>query len=271
MVPFRAGRPILGGPDLRDAMRLTLSPPWLTVDLGHPRLVLSFAPHNPGFRTARHIVLREVRDADLPEGFDARGWLGDELVGIGQSAAVCMLTSRALRHHRVTRAGRVTCLATVGLGNAERVGHRRPASPAGYGTINLALLIEAGLTEAAMIEALTIIAEARTLAVIEAGIMLASGLATGTGTDCIALACDAGEIGFAGLHTDLGEDLGRAVHAAVAWAARDWVAVHGTGPQRPADPAAAEGRGRRSHSRQHGGSGGKAAFGTAPKGPSLDA
>lgn len=215
-------------------MHLTLTPPWLIADLGHPRRVLSFAPHNPGFRTARHILVREVRDADLPAGFDAQAWLGDQLAGIGHGEAVGMMTSRALHHHRVARAGPVTCAATVGLGNAERVGHRRAHPAKGYGTINLALLVEAGLSDTAMIEALSIAAEARTLAVLEAGVRLPSGLATGTGTDCIALACDPGTITFAGLHTDIGQALGRAVHDAVARAAQDWVAVHGNVP--PAFP-----------------------------------
>lgn len=214
-------------------MHLSLTPPWLIADLGRPRRVLSFAPHNPGFRTASHILLREVRNADLTPDLDALTWLAGQLAEIGQSNAVCMMTSRALRHHRVTQAGPVTCLATVGLGNAERVGHRRTHPRQGYGTINLAVLVDAELTETAMIEALTIVAEARTLAVLEARIILPSGLATGTGTDCIALACDRGGIGFAGLHTELGEALGRAVHGAVLEAAQDWVAAHGNVP--PAD------------------------------------
>ncbi|HMM09079.1 MAG TPA: adenosylcobinamide amidohydrolase [Paracoccus solventivorans] len=219
-------------------MRLTLTPPWLIADLGRPRRVLSFAPHNPGFHRARHILLREVRNADLPQGLDPHRWLAGQVQGIGQAQSVCMMTSRPLRHYRVSRVGPVCCLATVGLGNAERVGHRRavpaaapqPQPQPGYGTINLAILLAEGLTDTAMIEALTIAAQARTLAVLEAGIMLPSGLATGTGTDCIALACDAGATGFAGLHTPLGEALGRAVHDAVLAGARDWVAAHGRIP-----------------------------------------
>ena len=229
-------------------MRLTRTSPGLIADLGRPRRVLSFAPHNPGFRHARHILMREVRNADLPEGLDAHRWLAGQLQGIGQAQSVCMMTSRPLRHYRVSRAGPVCCVATVGLGNAERVGHRRqvpaavearpqPQPQPGYGTINLAILIAEGLTETAMIEALTIAAEARTLAVLTAGIILPSGLATGTGTDCIALASDPGETGFAGLHTALGEALGRAVHDAVLAGARDWVAAHGRVP--PSDPGGA--------------------------------
>ncbi|WP_295045296.1 adenosylcobinamide amidohydrolase, partial [uncultured Paracoccus sp.] len=138
--------------------------------------------------------------------------------------------SRGLGHACVAVAGPVTCVATVGLGNAERVGHRRGQQEGqrqGYGTINIALLIDAGLTDAALIEALSIAAQARTLAVLEAGVILPSGPATGTGTDCIAVACDPGGLAHAGLHTALGEAIGRAVCDAVGQGASDWKAAQG--------------------------------------------
>lgn len=207
-----------------------LAGPWLTVDLLRPRKVLSFAPHNPGFHTTQHILMRQVRDADLTPDFDAPAWLATQMAGMGHGEGVGMMTSRGLQHFQMERAGPVTCLATVGLGNAERVGHRRASPAQSYGTINLIVLIELGLCDVAMIEALSIVAEARTLAVIEAGVKLPSGLATGTGTDCIALACDPGEIVFAGLHTELGEAIGRAVHDAVLAGAREWTEVHGHHP-----------------------------------------
>jgi adenosylcobinamide amidohydrolase len=214
----------------RTDLRVTLASPWLVADLGRVRRVLSFAPHRPGFRSARHILIRQVRDADLTPKLDAMGWLGAEMARIGHGGDVGMMTSRALRHHRLAHAGPVACLATVGLGNAERVGRRRMVQPRGHGTINIALLVEDGLTDAAMIEALSIVAEARTAAVIAAGIDLPTGRATGTGTDCIAVACDAGGVAFAGLHTALGEAIGAAVHDAVLAGALAWVAEHGAEP-----------------------------------------
>ncbi len=210
-------------------MAWRLEPPWLTLDLGRPRRILSFAPCNPGFVTARHILWRQVRDADLMPGLDASDWLACRMAERGMGDAVGMMTSRGLEHLRHARSGAATCIATVGLGNAERVGHRRFA-PTTWGTINIALLLEAGLTEAAMIEALTIAAEARTAAVIAANLQLPSGTATGTGTDCIALACDAGRGGYAGLHTEIGAAIGRVVYDAVLSGAGDWIAVHGSRP-----------------------------------------
>lgn len=208
-------------------MQITLGRDWLTADLGRMRRILSFAPHRPGFQYARHVLIRQVRDADLGPDFDAASWFSAQMTQAGHARDVGMMTSRALRHYRLAVRGPVTCLATVGLGNTERVGQRRAHPGPGYGTINIILLVEQGLTEAAMIEALTITAEARTLAVIEAGVLLPAGPATGTGTDCIALACDAGETAFAGLHTPLGEAIGATVHQAVLAGALDWLAVQG--------------------------------------------
>ncbi|ODR95240.1 hypothetical protein AUC70_05970 [Methyloceanibacter stevinii] len=97
------------------------------------------------------------------------------------------------------------------------------------GTINIAVRVSAGLTEAALVEALTIAAQARTAAVMEARWSLPEGVATGTGTDCIALAAPMeghGEtVAFAGLHTEVGEALGRAVYDAVARGADNWLAT----------------------------------------------
>lgn len=205
-------------------MKMSLTGPWLRADLGGPRRVLSFAPYRPGFVTARAILWREVRDADLTRDIDAITWLDGQMQAAGQADGVGMLTSRQVSRFVTAAVGPVACAVTVGLGNAERVGHRQPAPPGGFGTINIAVLVEAGLTDTAMIEALTIAAEARTAAVIDAGLRLPQGVATGTGTDCIALAADPGEARFAGLHTDLGEALGRAVHDAVARGAGDWMA-----------------------------------------------
>lgn len=200
--------------------------PWLVADLGTKRRVLSFAPHLPGFRMARHVLMRQVLDAELGPAFNAKLWLAGELAAIGHEGDPAMMTSRGLDHHVIAHAGQVACVATVGLGNAERVGQRRTREPAGYGTINIVLLIDKGLSEAAQIEAMTIAAQARTAAVIDAAIMLPTGYATGTGTDCIAIACDPGTAEFAGTHTDCGEAIGRATYQAVLEGALEWCAQH---------------------------------------------
>lgn len=204
-------------------MIATLCRPWLIADLGMSRRVLSFAPHRPGFASARRILWRQVRDADLPPDLDAGAWLGEQVRQAGHGDAVAMLTSCDIGDWQQACAGPVTCIATVGLGNVERIGWRQPPRP-GWGTINIVVAIAEGLTRPAMIEALSIVAEARTAAVIEQGIALPQGVATGTGTDCIAIAAPAGRTGFVGLHTALGESIGKATHMAVTRGCAVWQA-----------------------------------------------
>jgi adenosylcobinamide amidohydrolase len=199
--------------------------PWLAAHLPRPMRVLSWAPFAPGFTQARHVVWREVRNADLTPDFDVDHWFAAEMVRWPD--AVGMLTSRDIGTYQraeVTVDGiRAACLATVGLTNAEAVGRRRPYHSADFGTINLCTVVDAGLTETAQLEALSIAVQARTAAVMEVGLHLDTGLATGTGTDCAALACDPGEGRYAGLHTALGEAIGAATRQAVAAAAADWI------------------------------------------------
>lgn len=207
-------------------MKPHLFAPWLEWDLGAPHRVLSWAVHRPGLVTAWRLLWREVRDDELTPELDAERWLQDELEAIGAGRAVVMLTSRRLSAHVTASAEvegiRADCLATVGLSNAERAGTRRPLPATDWGTINIGVRLSAGLSTPAMIEAISIAAEARTLAVVEAGLQLPTGTASGTGTDCLALACPLGELPHVGLHTAAGEALGRAVHQAVAQGVAGW-------------------------------------------------
>lgn len=211
---------------------VALDRPWLSASFPTPLRVLSWAPHRPGFVTASRVVWREVRDEDLTEDFDAVSWLGAELSARGESGSVAFLTSRNIaRFHLETASSdriSATCLATVGLSNVERVGHRRRV-PAHVGTVNLLVAMTAPLTDPAMIEALSIATEARTAAILDLAVALPSGLATGTGTDCIALACPPGDVDYAGLHTAVGEAIGRAVYDAVLAGGREWIDSGGAG------------------------------------------
>lgn len=205
-------------------IRAELSRPWLIAHLTRPQRVLSWAPSRPGFVTAQSVRWREVKNADLPLDFDVEGWFAREMAPWPD--AVGMLTSRDIGTFRLASAAvdgiTATCLATVGLSNAEAVGRRRPYHSADFGTINLCTAVDAPLNEAAQLEALSIAIEARTAAVMEAGVSLPTGTATGTGTDCAALACDPGEGRYAGLHTAIGEAIGAATRQAIAEAAADW-------------------------------------------------
>jgi len=206
--------------------RLHLDRPWLSLDLGRDMPVLSWAVNRPGQVLARRILWREVRNADLPEDLDVEDWLDRDLAAREASDAVCFLTSCDIGTYCEARAtaGAVTAraVATVGLSNAERVGSRLPPSAHGWGTINIAVVLETGLTDAARLEAMSIATQARTVAIAETGLRLATGLATGTGTDCIAIAAPEGTTRYAGLHTEAGEAVGRAVLDAVRQGAQAW-------------------------------------------------
>ncbi len=68
-------------------------------------------------------------------------------------------------------------------------------------------------------------AQARTAAIMDLGWQTADGVATGTGTDCIVVACPSRgrRQTYAGLHTAVGQALGAAVYDAVLAGGREWV------------------------------------------------
>jgi len=208
-------------------MTIALEQPWLTWDLGAPHRIVSWAINQPGLVSATQIIWREVRNADLPQDLDVARWFDAELAARGALKAVAFLTSRDIRaHHRTDVCigdQAVTCVATVGLSNAEHIGTRLDRSAKDWGTINIAVRTSAALSHSALIEAVSITAQARTAAVMAVDYRLPTGLATGTGTDCIAIAAPEGDVCYAGMHTELGEAIGRAVFDAVHTGARDWM------------------------------------------------
>lgn len=206
--------------------RISLDCPWLEFDLGQDMQVLSWAINRPGFVTANRILWREVRNADLPPDLDVTEWLSAELAARSAQDAVAFLTSRDVRYHHQEQATvdgiTAHALATVGLSNAERIGHRMDYGNRDWGTINVAVSLSEGLAQPALIEMLSIAVQARTAAVLDAGFTLPTGTATGTGTDCLAVAAPAGEHAYAGLHTAIGEAVGKATYDAVRDGAEVW-------------------------------------------------
>ena len=208
---------------------LSIDRPWLRFDLGAPHRVLSWAINRPGLVTADMILWREVRNADLPRDLDVGTWFAGTLAAQQASHAVAFLTSRDVRAYtdRTATVDGISAraIATVGLSNAEHVGTRMDRSAHDWGTINVAVQLGTGLTEAGLIESLAIATQARTAAVIAVGYRLPTGIATGTGTDCIAMAAPTGRTAYAGMHTAVGEAVGRAVYDAVHAGAAEWMAT----------------------------------------------
>ena len=197
--------------------------PWLDVPLGARCRTLGWCLNAPGFGEADTVHWREVRDADLGPDLDAGAWLAGELAASGR-AGPCFVTSRDLSRFEAQEGGSVRVVATVGLGNAERIGHR---AGMGAGTINVLARLEVPLSDGALVEALSLLVEARTAAVMEHGPGGPGGRMTGTGTDCALVAAPPGDGRHVGKHTEIGAALGRTAYDAVAAGVRAWMEEHG--------------------------------------------
>ena len=80
------------------------------------------------------------------------------------------------------------------------------------------------LAPGAFIEAVSIVTQARTAAIMETSPAQRAPRVTGTGTDCIIVAAPKGgrPADCAGLHTDIGEAIGAAVYDAIFAGATQW-------------------------------------------------
>lgn len=204
---------------------------WLRVSFDVPHLIRSWAVLGGGTQEAQAVIWRHVTDGELRLGLDPREYLIEQLEAhYGPDEATSRVTgfltgvrlaghTEVFSHHSGIWA---RCVATVGLSNALRIGTPPSTVPPYPGTINILLQTSVPLTECAAIEALSLVTEARTVAVLEGGVQSAAGLglASGTGTDCIAIASPtesgATPLLYAGKHTVLGHLIGAATYKAVA-------------------------------------------------------
>tara|TARA_R110002096_G_scaffold16898_3_gene57773 strand:+ start:39909 stop:40421 length:513 start_codon:yes stop_codon:yes gene_type:complete len=160
----------------------------------------------------------------------AKSLLQESLDAVGHPNAIGLLTSAPLRDYcavQETRDGHTAvALATVGLSNALAVGDPPNINPRSFGTINVLAWFSHGLSQSATVEALSIAAEARTTAVLEAKVQsrVSEEFASGTGTDCIVVASPVSpeEHSYAGKHTNAGSLLGQTCLAAVRGGISKW-------------------------------------------------
>ncbi len=210
---------------------LSCAPPLLMARFAEPQRTLGWSLLHPGFAVVSDVVWVEVRNSDLGPSVDPRTFLKARLADAGLGNALAFMTSRDIRRHHLCKRRvetvEATCLTTVGLSNGERVGVRRARRPY-IGTINTLVHVSAALTDAALVEALSIVAQARTAAVIDWQVVEPGAAITGTGTDCIVVASphhgpSQGEpLAWAGLHTAVGEAIGGAVYDATRSGAEQW-------------------------------------------------
>jgi adenosylcobinamide amidohydrolase len=188
--------------------------------------VLSWASLGGGFRIASLIANHQVKVDDRAALRAPSAYLSRVVRAAGYEPrqTVALMTGAEVARAGYALAARdgvsVGAWCTAGFSNALRVGDRATVLSTHAGTINLIVAVSRPLTRAAMVEAVHIATEARALAVLEAGIksVRSGGTATGTGTDCIAVAAPVRATArtvrakpYCGKHTLLGELIGRAV------------------------------------------------------------
>jgi adenosylcobinamide amidohydrolase len=203
----------------------------LVVRFAEPQRAVSWAIVGGGPRRTSAVAWLQVDDDELRPPVDAQQLLRSRLSAAGVPDAVGLLTSRRLDAYvdQTCEHGdlRARCVTTVGLGNALRAGDA-PGAQARIGTINTLCWVSCPLSSEALLEALALAAEARSLAVREADVpSTRSGEpASGTGTDCIVVAAPdrSPNARYAGKHTALGHVIGAAVYAATRRGAQQWKA-----------------------------------------------
>ena len=207
------------------------------VRLEHAAEFLSSAPLGEGLVRAGWILSGQVSpQACLPDPgsylrqLAAQLGVPDRPDGIGVVGLLTAVAHRDLQVSSLAESGvTVTSLATVGVdhGSSPRdkdVGsHGEPATPEAEpaiqpGTINLVTLVDADLSTGALVRASTLATEAKTLAMVEAGLNTRQGhIATGTATDATVV----GHSGrgrhfkYAGSATLVGRLVGQAVYQSV--------------------------------------------------------
>jgi len=184
--------------------------PLLVWRFGVPQRSVSSAPLGGGIGTRRWVL-----NATVPGGYarlDPDAHLAELAAALGlDGAGVGLLTAVDAARPEVAHDGGLTVVATVGLGHptwaADADG---PADPAG--TINVVGFVPVRLTDAALVNAVAPVAEAKAQALVGLGVP-----ATGTATDATCVCCpvDGPADAFGGPRSTWGARLARAVYRAV--------------------------------------------------------
>jgi len=204
--------------------RVTLTAPWLEMDLGHRHQVAGWPIVGPAWGKAATIAWLQVKDADLPADVAPETYFRERARADRVEAEIGLMTAADISLYACERASNaameVTSLVTAGLSNGESVQPSAASPPSERwhaGTVNIVMHTAVPLTQAAMFEAISIVAQARTAAIMDLGISLIDGRKlTGTGTDCIVVAAPAGPhaLNHCGLHTALGRLIGETTYSA---------------------------------------------------------
>jgi adenosylcobinamide amidohydrolase len=205
----------------------TLRGKTLVVTFPESSRVLSWAPLKGGWVNATHWINHQVEasyrlSCDFPSPDKTLSQVARQLKL--PKTVVGQMTSGDIRRYKKSVATRmgwtIMSIGTAGFSNAVRVGDKAVHNSTRVGTINLLIWVSKPIALQSLLEVLQIATEARTLAVMDQKIKsrVSGKPATGTGTDCIAIACPAGKASrvYAGKHTVLAELIGKTVFKVVA-------------------------------------------------------
>jgi adenosylcobinamide amidohydrolase len=197
--------------------RVSLRTGALTADFGGERRVLSSAVLGGGLGFARSWL-----NATVPPDYartDPAEDLAERATRLGlPEPVVGMLTAVDVRDHHSGGRGCARAIATVGVSHPLAAAGTRPRAVPQAGTINVLVIVDTALDDAALAGAAQTAIEAKAQALADARVLAtnADGHATGTATDafCIA-ALPGGGVPFAGPATKVGADIAHAVRDAV--------------------------------------------------------
>ena len=205
----------------------------LVINLEGRKRVLSSAPQGGGLMVASYILNHQVEANLSVTGKQSMTFrdparclrqlafrMGIRAPTVGLMTAVPMtqvVTARGLSDGLW-----VECFATVGVTNAVRAGEWPPEGCAGDrsgkpGTINLILITNGSLSQAAMVGVVQVATEAKSCVLRDHDVLScqSGAAATGTGTDAVVIACSLRGQGpfhvYSGTHTVIGALMGRVV------------------------------------------------------------
>ncbi len=203
----------------------------VVVTSGEPLRVLSSAVHHGGFVEARAIVNLHVHKNDPcadPSGmigaFARRAGVPAPWVGLLTGA----YTERATQAEEAAAGFQALAVVTVGLSNPVAAG-TSPVAAWVASTINTIVVVDADPEPAALVNAVITATEVKGLALREAGLLAAGGLAaSGTSTDAVVIAATGRgpRARFGGPASPMGWAVARAVRAALDRASADWQERH---------------------------------------------
>ncbi|GKW49945.1 adenosylcobinamide amidohydrolase [Halomonas sp. NCCP-2165] len=183
-----------------------------------PLRTLSSALVGGGLGWRRHFCnfhVDKAYDGRTPAD-DLSDWLARRDLGVDKSLA--MMTAVHLEHLALVAGPGLLVAVTAGAGNAVDIAAPLAGDPRPVGTINTLVFLDAHLSDAGLVNTVLSATEAkaRALQALDIRDPHAGTPASGTSTDCLAVAAtQAGEPrDYAGSGTRLGRELGRAIFAA---------------------------------------------------------